>query len=133
MTRAHDRNFIYDRLIGVPDNSRNWCIASKYIFQGIKIYIYYIREGIATVVKAKGPPYKDYTIVNEWNDSLPEIYPIRVNTEPYLRSQNFIRLGVLQQLGIRRVDTNTIIVPYHLQSSLTPISDNDGNIIESRL
>lgn len=131
MTEAHDRGDIYDRLIGIPIGANK--VAVDNIIEGTRVFIYYKGIGISKVVEALDVPYIDNTVVDEWKDGLPETYSVRVRTKLLRNYVSSIKLGRLQQLGIRRADTGTLLVGYHLQSSLTPISDNDGDSIEYEL
>lgn len=80
-TEAHNKDKIYDHLIGVPKNA----VTKPYDFvsKGTKIFVYYKSpiKGIKTIVRAIDEPYKDTTIVSEWKDAVPEDYRHRIKTE----------------------------------------------------
>jgi len=131
MTKDHDRGDIYDRLVGVPINAKK--IAFQNIRKGTRMFIYYIGEGISKVVEALGNPYLDETVVSEWEDGLPETYPVRIKTRLLNRYTSSIKLTKLRTLGVSRLDTGRRLVSFHLRSSVTPISDNDGDTIQGLL
>ncbi|ABR55624.1 hypothetical protein Maeo_0031 [Methanococcus aeolicus Nankai-3] len=131
MTKEHDKNDIYSRLIGVPLKAEK--IAREYIDKGTRLFIYYKGIGIRKIVVAIDKPYIDNTVIEEWNDGLPETYPVRVETKLLGVSHNTLSLKNLQDLEIKRVDTGKIIVSYHLRNSLTPISDIDADAIQKEL
>ena len=131
MSREHDMGNMYNKLVGVPIRAKK--LAFENIKKGTRLFIYYIGHGISKVAEALGKPYLDNTVINEWKDGLPETYPVRVKTKLLHHYSTSIKMGKLQELGVCRVDTGTKIVGYHLQSSVIPISDNDGDTIEDEL
>jgi len=131
MSREHDMDNMYNKLVGVPIRAKK--LAFENIKKGTRLFIYYIGHGISKVAEALGKPYLDNTVINEWKDGLPETYPVRVKTKLLHHYSTSIKMGKLQELGVCRVDTGTKIVGYHLQSSVIPISDNDGDTIEDEL
>jgi len=139
LTREHDQNDIYNRLIGVPDGpggtTRNRF--KRWIKKGTRIFIYYKEiKGISKIVEAISDPTWDDKIIPEWRDGFEQIgetYPNRVNTRLIRKFPQPVTFKELKELNIRRVDTGKLIVPGHLQQSIMPISDADGDAIERKL
>jgi hypothetical protein len=53
MSRPHDAGRIYDRLVGVPVGART--PAERSVRAGTRIFVYYLGEGVGTIVRAAGP------------------------------------------------------------------------------
>lgn len=133
-TEAHDKGNIYDRLMGVPKNAviKPYGLVSK----GTKIFVYYKSpiKGIKTIVRAIDEPYEDTTIVPEWSDAAPkEDYRHRIKTELVARYKIPVFYQELVNMGIKRRDTNVPFCSAHLRCTVMPISEEDGNKIESKL
>ncbi|RLI81966.1 hypothetical protein DRP04_05010 [Archaeoglobales archaeon] len=134
MSKEHDKNDIYDRLIGVP--ARSGGLFFKWVRNGSRIFIYYINHGIAKIVKAIGQPFISEEIIKEWEDGYiikGEKYPNRVFTKLIAKYKNPVTLEELVELGVRRMDTGKVICTAHLRHSVVPISDADGDAIEHLL
>jgi HKD family nuclease len=131
MTKDHDRNDVYDRLVGVPIRAKK--VAFENIRKNTRVFIYYLGSGISKAVEATDEPYIDFSIVNEWRDGFPETYPVRVRTQPLHHYVSSVKFDKLQDMDICRVDTGKRLVYLHLRSSVIPISDNDGDSIEKEL
>lgn len=133
-TEAHDKGNIYDRLMGVPKNAGT--LPYGFVDKGTKIFVYYKYpvKGIKTIVRAKGPPYKDPTKVDEWSDEWPrEDYRHRIRTEPIARYKIPVLYQELVAMGVRRRDTNASFCTAHLRGTVVPIREEDGEKIEHRL
>ncbi len=134
MSKEHDLNDIYNRLIGVPTRSKK--LFFNWIKKGTRIFIYYMNYGITKIVKAVGQPFISEEIIKEWEDGYVikrEKYPNRVHTELIAKYKNPVTLKELVELGVRRVDTEKVICTAHLRHSVVPISDADGDAIENLL
>ncbi len=134
MSQEHDKNDIYDRLVGVPERAKS--LFFKYVRKGSRIFIYYIGHGIAKIVEAIGQPFESEEIVKEWEDGYiakGEKYPNRVRTKLVVKFRNPVTLEELVKLGVRRIDTGKTICTAHLRHSVVPISDVDGDEIEHLL
>lgn len=138
LTVEHDINDIYNRLIGVPDGPSNTTSNRffKWIRKGTRIFIYYKSFGIAKIVEAASQPFRDENIVNEWRDGYlvkGEKYPNRVRTKLIAKYDLPLSLIELKELNIRRIETNNLISTGHLQQTVVPLSDADGDLIERKL
>ena len=138
MTLEHDRNDIYDRLIGVPDGPHNATKNRflKWVRKGTRIFVYYKGIGIAKIVEAITEPFRDENIVDEWRDgylSKGETYPNRAKTKSVEKFLQPLSLEELRDLNIKRMETNNIISTGHLQQTVVPITNADGDLIEREL
>lgn len=138
MTLEHDKNDVYNRLIGVPDGPGN--ATRKRFFtwvkKGTRIFIYYKGIGIKKIVEVIDEPYRDTSIVKEWRDgylSKGETYPNRVKTKLVEEFLQPLSLKELRELNIKRMETNNIISTGHLQQTVVPITNADGDLIERKL
>ena len=138
MTLEHDKNDIYNRLIGVPDGPGN---ATRrrfftWIKKGTRIFIYYKSIGIKKIVEAVNEPYRDISIIKEWRDgylSKGELYPNRIRTKLVKEFLQPLSLKELRDLNIKRMETDNTISPRHLQQTVVPITNGDGDLIERKL
>ncbi|RLI76462.1 hypothetical protein DRP04_12650 [Archaeoglobales archaeon] len=138
MSKEHDLNDIYNRLIGVPARSKS--LFFKWIKKGTRVFIYYTYKnkgiGIFKIVKAVDEPLESEEVVDEWKDYFElkgEKYPNRVRTELIAKFSNPVTFDDLKRLNIIRLDTRVPITSAHLRHSVVPISDADGDAIENLL
>lgn len=129
VTKAHDIDDIYNRLIGVPDNATNQTNISK-IVPGTRIYINYPKIGISKVVKSVGIPYIDTSIIKEWGDKI-ERYAIRVDTEHIKDMDVPITVHNVHDMGIKHANTGNVLRIQYGQSSITPISSDDADKLDA--
>lgn len=135
MTKEHDKNDIYNRLIGVPDgfNGATKTRFFEWIKKGTRIFIYYNSIGISKIVEAVSDPFVDSRIVEEWRDSEHwEKYPNRVKTRLISTFPRPVTFGELKKLNITHLRTGNPLSPAHLRQSVVPISDADGDAIEEK-
>lgn len=134
MSREHDKNKIYNRIIGVPERSKS--LFFKWVKNGSRIFVYYINHGIAKILRSVSEPFESNDIVPEWEDGIlrrGEKYPNRVHTKLVAEFERPVTLEELVELNIRRIDTKKVISTAHLRHSVVPISDADGDAIEELL
>ncbi len=138
MTKDHDANDIYNRLIGVPDgpNGVTRSLFFRWISKGTRIFIYYNGIGISKIVQAIDDPFRSEEIVEEWRDGFEfkgEKYPNRVKTRLIAKFNKALIFQELSNMNLKRLDTGKPLSSFHLRLSVIPISDVDGDLIEKRL
>jgi len=120
--------------MGVPKNAGT--LPYGFVEKGTNIFVYYKYpvKGIKTILRAKGPPYEDPTMVPQWSDEWPrEDYRHRIDTEPVARYEIPVFYQEIVGMGVRRRDTDVLFCMAHLRGTVAPIREEDGVRIADRL